>query len=369
MGELRFVRREDRALVLADDAGVEFRFVPDDTALAELRSMSRRATSAPRVTPRTIQTLVRAGKSRQEIVELTGADEQDVERYEEPVLAERSFILNSAHAVPVRTSPVEGSEEKFGTVIGERLLALSAEGSLWRSWRDENTGWMIGLTFTSHEVNHDAVWSFDHRKNILEPVNSDAVTLSRQGEVGDRLIPKLRAVDANEPRERFDSGAFNPDALLGDDDEATVPARPTGVEAAFAAGHPSTGSIPIIDSAAEFARRREIDQRAIKTPEPELPDLGQTADLLDALRKRRGEREVGAGIEAPPEQPRVAPVSERPEFGSTPLAPVPQAQQGQDSETAEYPTDEVRPRRGKGRAVIPSWDDILFGTRSEDDPL
>src|SRR5690606_28076656 len=56
------------------------------------------------------------------------------------------------------------------------------------------------------------------------------------------------------------------------------------------AGHPSTGSVPVVDAASEFARRREIDQRAIKTPEPEQPDLGQTADLLDALRKRRGAR-------------------------------------------------------------------------------
>jgi len=37
-----------------------------------------------------------------------------------------------------------------------------------------------------------------------------------------------------------------------------------------------------------------------------------------------------------------------------------QAKPGKDSADSS--------KRGRGRASIPSWDDILFGTRSEDDP-
>lgn len=382
MDELRFVRREDQSLVVADDGGNEHRLVVDETVFAELRHLSRRERESPRVSPREIQSLVRAGKTRAEIAEITGAEDTDIERYEEPVLAERRFILASAHAVSVRTSPSEGSEQQFGTVIAERLVGLAAEDAQWRSWRDEDAGWMIGLDFTAHDVAHRAIWSFEHRKGLLAPLTPDAVTLSQQGEVGERLIPKLRAVDAKRERDRFDSGAFDPDTLtldLGDGEDGEreqAVTVPSGADAARAAGHPSTGSIPIVDANAEFARRREIDQRAINSTDNELPDLGQTADLLDALRRRRGERETHAHDGLP-----VTSFSETPEggrqgdaflvtdIGSATHLPAPTPSEAEDTlPHTDPPAPAEKSKRGKGRAAIPSWDDILFGTRSDEDP-
>ncbi len=386
MEELRLVRREDRTLVVATDTGEEFRLIVDDAVLGELRQLSRREQGPSKVSPREIQSLVRAGKSRAQISELTGLEEADIERYEEPVLAERRYILDLAHAVAVRTSAEEGEEQHFGVVIAERLIALGADRVEWTSWRDEEAGWMIGLDFVSHEVDHHAVWSFEHRKGVLAPITSDAVTLSKQGEVGDRLIPKLRAVDDLRQSERFDSGAFDPDQLTTEFDGEAPEGDEGGVHLSgpVAPDHPSTGSIPTIDMEAEFARRRSIDERAIKTPEPELPDLGQTADLLDALRRRRGERN---GAEpAPDALGTVNPPVPLPGFGG----PGAEADDPDDS-ALDLPADDEAPgedttdrasddrgaddeaqgqgsRRSKGRPSIPSWDDILFGTRSEEDP-
>lgn len=391
MNEVRVVRREDQSLIVATETGEEFRLVVDASLLSDLRHLARAATAGARINPREIQSLIRAGKSHEEIIRLTGADESDIERYEEPVLAERRFILSSAQAVPVRTSPSEESEEQFGTVIAERLIGVSATDVEWSSWRDEEAGWMIGLDFQSHGVDHHAVWSFEHRKGVLSPLTPDAVTLSKQGDVGERLIPKLRAVDATEEHGRFDSDAFDRDALTepaadtapgGSDSPEPEPGAHDGqlsaaTEAALRAGHPSTGSVPVVDAASEFARRREIDQRAIKTPEPEQPDLGQTADLLDALRKRRGARGE-AKLDMPAEW----------NEDGTPL-PTPVPLRGSEAQPTAQPDASVEPsepagndvstdtplasqpdttRRGKGRASIPSWDDILFGTRSEEDP-
>lgn len=409
MDELRVVRREDQSLIVATEAGDEFRLIVDSSVLAELRHLARQASGGARVNPREIQSLVRAGKTRAEIMELTGADETDIDRYEEPVLAERRFILESAQSVAVRTSPTEQSEEQFGAVIAERLIGLVAQNIAWSSWRDEEAGWMIGLDFDSHEVSHHAVWSFEHRKGLLSPLTPDAISLSKQGEVGDRLIPKLRAVDASDSKDRFDSDAFNREDLRGlDEDPAasspidpqveddTLPApspMSAGTEAAMRAGHPSTASIPVINPEDEFARRREIDQRAIKSPQPEHQDLGQTADLLDALRRRRGAREATPDTDSEaqptrnsdPTPPQPAPLrgigdwrrgteqteavpgssAEAPaqETRSAPPAPASPA----ESKPAE-PKNTEAAKRGKGRASIPSWDDILFGTRSEEDP-
>jgi hypothetical protein len=404
MDELRVVRRDDQSLIVANEAGDEYRLLVDSSVLADLRHLARQASGGARINPREIQSLVRAGKTRAEIMELTGAEDSDIERYEEPVLAERRFILTSAQSVAVRTSPSDPTEDHFGAVIAERLIGLSAKKIEWSSWRDDEAGWMISLDFVSHEVSHHAVWSFEHRKGLLSPLTPDAVSLSKQGEVGDRLIPKLRAVGSSKENGRFDSDAFDREELLegesaadaagasavpnstpdsdpepSDDILPAVSALSAGAEAAVRSGHPSTASIPVVASDDEFARRREIDQRAIKTPEPEAHDLGQTADLLDALRRRRGARDSSSALtpqkDSDAEHPS-APVQQLPlrglgEWRETEANTAVETQSAEEAQETQAPHDKQQSdsaKSGKRRTSIPSWDDILFGTRSEEDP-
>ena len=436
MDELRVVRREESALILANELGEEYRLVVDESVAADVRQLSRRVSSASTVRPREIQALLRAGKTRSEVAAETGLEEADVERFEEPVRAEQRYILELAHGVPVRTNPVnepggKPEEQLFGQVIAERLVSLGNSTSKWRSWRDEATGWLVGLAFDSRDGDHDAVWSFDHRKRLLSPLTPDATNLSKSGEIGDRLIPKLRAVD-NEQTGRFDSDAFDPDRLLAETGEVSgsVASAP---EAAGGSPAEAEGDDEALSADAEYARRRDIDHLAVNTPSEGPEDLSQTADLLDALRRRRGERSLelagleedeedaegtgdapttpgadvsddtaqmhrsertrkpGAGVniwgaggvagapdpDAPPREPsRLRPVDLA--AGVTP-AEQPASTGGADDagkpDSAEEAADESAertPRQSsskKGRSSIPSWDDILFGTRSDDDPV
>ena len=429
MDELRFVRRDDHALIVANETGDEFRLIVDDTVLTELRHLGRRDRNASKVRPREIQSLIRAGKSRAEVAKIAGVEEADIERYAEPVLAERRYILELAQAVPVRTDAAAETDQRFGEVIAERLIALGSDTSEWSSWRDEEAGWMISLEFISHDTEHKAIWSFEHRKSVLSPINPDAVNLSKQGDVGDRLIPKLRAVDTGERSGRFDSGAFDASDLPVEEQEdpQSAASEPTEEPEAMAPADPN----------AEYERRREIDQRAVKTSADEPVDLSQTADLLDALRRRRGEREQSAREHAetpaqvetaPPAQadPHPAPSESSPQPNAprsiwaavsapptqepqdhaspttAPVAPLQTPPREDTQQTAQpdasahsnsgaktgsgssfgldavgtqapaqpaapeaKPDQESKPKRG--RASIPSWDDILFGTRSDED--
>ncbi|MGW9021936.1 septation protein SepH [Leucobacter chromiiresistens] len=410
MDELRFVRRDDRSLIVANDAGDEFRFVVDEAALSELRHLSRRERQPGKPGPREIQALIRAGKSRAQVASETGLDDADIERYEEPVLAERRYILERAHAVPVRTEAHDDGDQRFGAVISERLAGLGAETSEWAAWRDEERGWMISLEFASHDVGHRAVWTFDHRKSMLSPINPDAVNLSKQGDVGERLIPKLRAVDSAERSGRFDSGAFDAEGGAAEETGAEAPSATVDEPA-------QEGPTSSSDPNAEFARRREIDQRAISSDADAPADLSQTADLLDALRKRRGERDQGkrqsdAGAELQPQELDLAALAETDSdtpAGSRDIVDAPRSDSPHPSLRREPPADapgaprsiwssagvtgapksgpDPSPERAegpaqppaatpdaserapkKGRASIPSWDDILFGTRSDEDP-
>ncbi|QYM76153.1 septation protein SepH [Leucobacter luti] len=425
MDELRFVRREDQTLIVANDADQEFRLVVDDAVLSELRALSRRERDTSKVRPREIQALIRAGKTRAEIVAQTGLDESDIERYEEPVLAERRYVLERAHAVPVRAEAHADSDQRFGSVIQERLISLGADASEWSSWRDEETGWMIGLEFISHDVAHRAVWAFEHRKGALSPITPDAVNLSKQGEVGDRLIPKLRAVDTADGATRFDSGAFDANEVASAVAEApTVELADASSPAAQDSPSDAVQDATPESVEADYERRREIDQRAIKTSEALPVDLSQTADLLDALRRRRGERDeanraaalaevaetaapetpgADVGGEAqlelpeptpPPSEARARSIwgasgvsgsapprgsrSEAPAAPANATKPLPKAPRSPAESLAAAPNSEApAPEKAedtqeklpkKGRASIPSWDDILFGTRSDEDP-
>lgn len=418
MDELRFVRREEGALIVSTETGTEFRLVVDDTVLSELRHLSRRERSDVRVRPREIQSLIRSGKSQAQVAKETGLEEADIERYAEPVLAERRYILERAQAVPVRADAQADEEQNFGEVIGARLVSLGVDTHEWSAWKEEEGGWMIGLDFLSHETEHQAVWSFEHRKGTLAPRNPDATNLSKQGEVGDRLIPKLRAVDDGERRGRFDSDAFDREELerqVTPEHPEDTPAAPSGVREHLGATHSSARAedeTPV-NSDAEYERRREIDQRAVNTTAQPGSDLSQTADLLDALRKRRGERERSAQngdqrehLPTPPEPPQadlpnpIEPPSQsqdsRPENDETPprarsiwaaggvsreagtqhserqipsfLREADENPASQsESEGRPEPAPKPEPRKGR-RASIPSWDDILFGTRSDEDP-
>ena len=414
MDELRVLRREENALILANELGEEFRFIVDEAAASEVRQISKRSMGTLSIRPREIQSRLRSGKSRAEVAAETGLDEADVERFEEPVRAEQRYMLDLAHALPVRTEPsVDASsqvdEQRFGEVIAERLIGLGSQESVWRSWRDENAGWLIGLVFNTSDGEHDAIWGFDHRKRVLTPVSPDATNLSKAGDVGDRLIPKLRAVD-NEQRERFDSDAFDPNALLNpgdglelEPDDATQQAHSTndtqmGLQANSVA-----------DSDEEYERRRDIDHLAVNTPTSASDDMSETADLLDALRRRRGERAAeqdrndassarerkgaaaniwgASGVSADSDGPQEAADSDKTlaDVDGPRLHVVDSSKSDRTAtETGNHRASDDQPdgsssgpengaqRGGKsskrGRSSIPSWDDILFGTRSDDDP-
>lgn len=356
MQELKFVRLEDGALVVADDMGALSRVIVDDAMLSGIRQVGREGHHS-KATPKEIQALIRSGKSAEDVAALTGAELADVERFETPVLAEREFILESALRVPAAGSPSDSDHHatSFGAAIQAHLDGLSAENVTWFAWRDEAEGWLISCTFSSHDVNHLAVWSFDHRKHVLTPTNGDAKTLSQPGSVGDRLIPKLRAVETHENSDRFDSGAFTA-PLERDDSFSSAEVTLEAVE---------ISSDVFEEPEAVLERKQSIEELVVSRDE-EPVDFGQTADLLDALRRRRGERDsqpqpVLSVVDA---ESSVSMSTQRAdEFASRSHDP----QETQPLDPSGH-SDSGKVGTRRGRQGMPSWDDILFGTRSDEDP-
>jgi hypothetical protein len=342
---------ENDALIVADDDGAKYRIPVDEVLHSRIRQTIPERTDGRKLSPKEIQEQIRSGMSAEDVAAVTGMSVEYVQRYEGPILAEREHIVTLALDVPVHlamdTGPVGGGMS-FGTAIRSRLSAASAINERWASWKDSGSGWVVKLAFTANQIDHDARWAFDPKRLTLSPLNSEATTLSQQGDVPASLVPRLRAVQPTEPvpdQSRFDSGAFTPDEL------------------------------PAIPEPSRFAPQAPV------RPQPLQSDSNQTADLLDALRRRRGERE---SAESPDESIMAAhpstgnirvidvpmPTIEPEEAPSAPAAhAAPAAKESPKATLPQPPVNQTgpAPRVGrKGRVSMPSWDDIVFGAKPDD---
>ena len=230
-------------------------------------------------------------------------------------------------------------------------------GERWASWKDDERGWIVKLEFTADTIDHDARWGFEPRKQPLHPLNAEAIHALAAGRAARAASsPGCAPSRAEADESRFDSGAFTFDETDHGDFDTAPHLEPLP----YARTTPATSS-----PAAARA--------AIKRADEPTPSLSETADLLEALRRRRGERE--AAVVAEPEQPQLplvpAPVAETPQ-------PAPEAKKSPEEKpgtaaralwggkTATGPASSSRGSK-KGRASMPSWDEIVFGARTDDD--
>ncbi|HWU47074.1 MAG TPA: septation protein SepH [Humibacter sp.] len=342
MQDLKVIGIENGALLAASETGERYRIAIDEVLQSRLRQAKTEPATGPKISPREVQAHIRSGMSAEDVARLTGAPLEYVQRFEGPIIAEREHIVASALGVPVRTAadvdPL-GEPDTFGVVIRERLGSLGASSERWASWKEQEGGWIVKLSFTADEIDHDARWTYDARKHALSPLNAEATALSQQGELQGGLIPRLRAVApaANPDESRFDSGAF-----MFTEDESGPGGMPR-LE-------------PVTISRTITSANNSIAVSAIKRADDDASaGPNQTADLLEALRKRRGERESADDF---------APVALEVPLADFDESPRSDSQHHQQASTQSGSSSRSAK---KGRASMPSWDEIVFGARTDDD--
>ncbi|PRY70322.1 Protein of unknown function (DUF3071) [Glaciihabitans tibetensis] len=344
MQDLRVIGVENGALLVSSVEGTRFRIPIDEVLQSRLRQALPEPGAGRKLAPREIQAHIRSGMSAQDVSSITGVPLEYIQKFEGPVLAEREFVVSTALGVRVHTAQdvdplAQGST--FGSVIRERLYDLGAINERWASWKENGSGWVVKLSFTADQIDHDARWNFDPKKLALSPLNGEAITLSQQGEAAGALIPRLRAVSSDDDAaaSRFDSGAFEVEDLAQPEPRADAASGPRPA--------------PVVAPAQPH-------------------DNNQTADLLEALRRRRGEREAAAIPDDGSASAKPGAVSPaHPATGGIRVVDIPLDDFDDDEKriTAPQPflpPQPTKPAR-KGRQSMPSWDEIVFGARSDDD--
>jgi hypothetical protein len=328
MTTLQVVGSEDGTLILVSADGERFTVPITESLISAVRQIPPGPARALRASPKDIQAHIRRGLSAQQVADLTGEDLPYIQKFEGAVVAEREFIVDQALAVTVTTK--SGVETSFGDSVRARLRDIEASEQNWTAWREES-GWQIELSFREGEVEHTARWEFDAKKHILKPANDDAAVLSRHEPMPATLIPKLSAVPETAGPDRFDSEIFET-SDLGE----------TG---------PMLEPVP-------YGRQSDSGDNK----------LADTADLLEVLRRKRGERE---SVPEPEESRHAHPATggihildDDHEASVTPIG----GSEGSDDDDPD-PDDDPTPKTPrKDRPTMPSWDDIVFGARGDDDP-
>jgi hypothetical protein len=258
-----------------------------------------------------VQARVRAGESAEDISDDTGWPLDKVMRYAEPLLQERAYIAEQAQSVEVRRS---GSST---TLVESALKALGAggQGLAWDAFRREDSRWIVVATFGSGEKARQAQWTYDPAGRNLHPLDDQARAL--MGVAHEALTPAAVEVisDALDlAREEQEQEPARPRLVAVPDPQTVILQRP----------EPEPDDEPVPVPAAHSAAADEPD--------------AEPAPVLDSS--------------TPVQRPAPAPAP------ATAPAPAPAPPKA---------TPAAKPRGRKGRASMPSWDEILFGTtRTED---
>ena len=314
--DLLGVGADEEPLVFTDSEGRRYTTPITD----ELRGAVRR--DRPRIEavsedkplrPREIQALLRAGACAVDIAREHNVEVSQITRYEAPVQAEKDYALSralSSHIGSLPDSPV------MGDLVVDRLAArgVSPDSLNWSASRQADSPWVIQLTFVQGAVEHGAQWRLPSSGH-LEAIDEEARWL-------------------------------------------TETASPTGVQT-FAA-LPTPAPLPTADEDDMQQREALIDQLNSQRGKPQEIeyDIDEDEEDEDLPHLPAGVESLAARIHSLTEARRSSTQADE------------ETQSGAQTDEPPLPLEQLEdvpsapaPKKSKRRSV-PSWDEIVFGSRA-----
>ncbi|MBW3068644.1 DUF3071 domain-containing protein [Actinomyces sp. 594] len=357
MIELELLGANGDTIVMTDSRGERYSIVVDDALRAAVRRARPAALSpspeppAPgaAVRPRELQALMRAGASAEEVASATGLDVEHVRRFEGPVIAERLWAVQQAQACRIgweKDSPV------LGELAVDRLATRGVEaGSLeWDALREGREPWQIVLTFVQGAEAKQAHWELDLTARSVSALDDEARWLT---EAGGGRRPTVFDQDSAAPGA---SSVSAPAAAppVPESPAAADSAPPTAVDSAV----DSTDAL-LADLASNRGRRIEAAapdaEDAAPGDETEPQGQAQVVSMSERRRAHTGNHPAGSRLHQA-----TTPATDRDERDGT----------SNDADATQEALPEMpaapapKPKR-RARRSVPSWDEIVFGSKPE----
>jgi len=305
---------DGKRLLLVSDAGVEFTLDADERLRAALRGDHARLGQLEikmdsTLRPRDIQARIRAGETPEAVAQAAQTTVDKIMPFAAPVIAERQHVAQRAQRSSVRRTGQTGGARTLGDAVASHLRAANVDPDTveWDAARREDGRWSLSAEFSAGSRSGTAKFTYDAPGNYVVADNDDAGWLLGEG----RPAPTIRAGDdLTRARARRLSAVSDSELPLGDDAISMV-----------ADEDASVGSEQPVEAYLDDDRpRTQKPTPRHDTPEPD------PVDEVDETEQAATDSE---------EDPAPAPARKK-------------------------------PAKKRGRASVPSWDEIMFGGSGSD---
>lgn len=334
--DIRMVHSDGEYLLLETETGEKYRLLIDDSIRKALRHEAPLRLDESSLSPRDIQEHIRSGKSIEEIVSESGDSFEYVSKFAAPVLDELAWVLENAKAVRLVVAEDKFHEPTFaafGDIISERIHNRSGQDQEWGIRRTETGQWLVSVSFQTGKTSNLGSWIFDTAQNQLEPQNATAIDLSsNRGE----LAAVTRPVTRPEAKPAMEE---KPKLQLANQSEPKT-------EVPSETGETTSEQLEQLngDGVDESARSSSLGPVLNFGADTKMPDVEPSGGLVDEIKRRR---EMAISLAA------------------TDAEHIEETQELPTIEEFESP-EPTQPAPKKGRSSIPSWDEIVFGTKTEE---
>ena len=425
--ELLGLHPDGNQLILNDEEGTRYALAITlrDTLRPERPNLEAVPQSPKKtVPPRKIQSLIRAGSTANEIADKFELPLAKVQRYATPILAERRHIANQAQACQIGG---ESDSPHLGELVVDRLAArgVAAASLRWDAVRGGKGPWEIILTFTQDARDLTARWHMEPGSSTVSALDQEATWLTEAPQPASKVSSFEEFFPVSSPEtttpQKPDTGTeallealaaargkrdSSPDLQLPEesdlDEISDVEDEPSDTQASTPAeivslsgkrqGSPAAEENPVASSSAQpqsdfspAVTKKLGGESTIPQAEP-AAQFPQDKRRLDPVWDSSEPTFVGTLSEAEAlnlDLTRRSPAgSARNQSGepSRPAPPPPSADPGQEAlvlpgmenveendktilASGENSSKTKGKHRRSHRKSIPSWDDIVFGTK------
>jgi hypothetical protein len=306
---------DGRRLLLVDDSGQEFTLDIEPRLRAALRGEHARIGQLEiqmdsTLRPRDIQARIRAGETPESVAQAAHTTVEKILPFANPVLAEREHVAQRAQRSSVRRKAGgDAGVRTLGDSVAAQLRALNVDpGTVrWDAWRREDGRWQLTAAYAAGKRKGTAHFAFDAPGNFVLTENDEARWLVGDGPEGSQPSVREERDDLQQARQRRLTAVPEDQLPLGED----------AIELANEADEVST--VDLTETAAKVRSAAGTDDPVELAPTPE--------PLADPAHDRDDHVAAHAQID----EPEVEEASKR------------------------------AARKSRGRASVPSWDEIMFG--------
>ena len=340
MAHLTLAGRSDdgKRLLLVSDNGAEFTLDIDAPLRAALRGEHARIGQLEiqmdsSLRPRDIQTRIRGGESPEAVAQAAQTTVDKIMAFAAPVIAERAHIAGRAQGSSLRRKAGDTGARTLGEAVSAHLRSINVDPNQveWDSWRREDGRWTLTGSFNTPQRKGTGTFAFDLRGSFVTSEDADARWLVGDEVARSTSTAKSSRDDLQQARARRLSAVPADELPLGEDAIELVGSEP----------------------GADFET----------SPSETTLDLTEAGLSTEHPDETSGSDEFSADDMADPDDTDDTDDTDDPDDIAKGSVVSPDAEANDPA--ADEPAARRPARKGRGRASVPSWDEIMFGGPSD----